>query len=643
MSQRTLRLALDPESAAFLIKRQPLDGELVVSRELVSGATGRHTKSFLDYRDSDNGILAVLEEAHRLLREWEWITNQNDRPLAEFATYQGISLWRASELNLLLTLLVPFVDVLSVLERIFEVERPKAVEILGGDRVATLAAVALAKSRGVPVQWNPTERRFSRGRVRSAFDCWPLGFPEVFLPLARRIRPVVIRLIGQLWNGWVNARVPLAGKKKILGLTVNSRFADILLPVFAELAANPENELLIVDKDFSSATGRLRSVGSSFRVFSGYETRTIARQVTAARRQFMHQWMTLRQDSTFRDGWRCRDVNCWMAVEPKLHEYFTRLFPQLVRIIEITRELIRRESPRTVVLVDERPPFQRAFVEATKRMGIPTVNIQNAIYANIPYGSPIATNYVLVDGELFKDNLAARGTDPSRIVVTGQPRFDFLARKDKRFDRLSICKRLLLDPTVRMVLFVSHPVSAFDPAEERRTLLHAICVAVKTLPRCWLVIKLHPDETDDRFHREITTQAQLEAVRIVRHMDTWELLYASDVVIVASSTMGYEAIVMDRPLIQIIYRAHGHEIYPYAESGAALEVKCLGEIGPVLSKALDDHGTRQALQRGRNEAVKRFAYCLDGQASTRAARFIEQVTEAGVVSPESLSPTGMKR
>lgn len=57
MSQGVLRLALDPESAAFLIQRQPLDEELVVSRELVSGASGIYTKGFLDYRGSDNGFL----------------------------------------------------------------------------------------------------------------------------------------------------------------------------------------------------------------------------------------------------------------------------------------------------------------------------------------------------------------------------------------------------------------------------------------------------------------------------------------------------------------------------------------------------------------------------------------------------------
>lgn len=631
MSQTVLRLVVDPDPLAFGARRPVLGGEIVVSREPAIDAGGARVKSFVDYRDSHHGLFAVLEEAHRLVDDWGRITDHDGRSLAELTAYQEISLWRVAEINLLFALLMPLVDALNVLERIFEVERPRAVEIAGTDRVTALAAVALARAHGVPVRWESAERHFS------------LALPESLLPLASRLRSVAVRVIGRLWNLWIEARSPLVGEKRILALTVNRRFTDILVPVFAELTANPENALLIVDREFSSAAGRLRSAGFPFRTFWGYETRAIAGRVSVTRREFRRRWMTLRDDPAFRGGWRRGEVNCWPAVEPKLREYFTRLFPQLVRIIETTRELVRRERPQAVVLVDERPPFQRAFVEAMRTMGVPTINIQNAVYADIPYGSAMATDYVLVDGELAKENLAARGTDPGRILVTGQPRFDFLARKNERFDRTSICAQLSLDPAGRIVLFASHPVSAFDPPEERRALLQALCLAVKPLPGCALVVKLHPDETNDRFHREMAASVGLTAVRVVRDTDPWELLYVSDVVVVASSTMGYEAIVMDRAVIQVIYRAHGKEIYPYAASGAALDVRTLGEIGPALRRALDDEHTCEALRRGRAEAVRRFAYRLDGRASVRAARFIEQVAEARPPSRATLSAEGLKR
>lgn len=631
MSRRVLRLVVDDDPSAFRTGRPALDGEIVVSRGPAFDSTGAPVKSFGDYRDSNHGLFATLEESHRLVDEWGRITDHAGRSLAELTAYQEISLWRVAEINLLFTWLMPLVDALNVLERIFEAERPTAVEIVGTDRVTALAAVALARAHGVPVRWDRAERHFS------------LALPESLLPLASQLRAVAVRAIGRLWNRWIEARSPLVGEKRILALTVNRRFTDILLPVFAELTANPETALLIVDREFSSATGKLRSAGFPFRAFWGYETGAVAGGAWVARQEFRRRWIRLCDDPAFRGGWRFGKIDCWPAVEPKLREYFTRLFPQLVRIIETTRELVRRERPQAVVLVDERPPFQRAFVEAMRAMGVPTINIQNAVYADIPYGSAIATDYVLVDGELARENLAARGTDPRRILVTGQPRFDFLARETERFDRMSICAWLSLDPAGRIVLFASHPVSAFDPPEERRALLQALCLAVKPLPGCALIVKLHPDETNDRFHRETAASAGLTAVRVVRDMDTWELLYVSDVVVVASSTMGYEAIVMDRTLIQVIYRAHEKEIYPYAASGAALEVRTPGEISPALRRALDDEGTQEALRRGRAEAVRRFAYRLDGRASARAARFIEQVAEARPPAPATLSAEGLKR
>ena len=65
---------------------------------------------------------------------------------------------------------------------------------------------------------------------------------------------------------------------------------------------------------------------------------------------------------------------------------------------------------------------------------------------------------------------------------------------------------------------------------------------------------------------------------ILKNADLWKLLYISDVVIVTNSTVGYEAIVMEKPLIQDRLSKSERDYLDYTKDGAAIPIYDTGHI-----------------------------------------------------------------
>jgi UDP-N-acetylglucosamine 2-epimerase len=324
-------------------------------------------------------------------------------------------------------------------------------------------------------------------------------------------------------------------------------------------------------------------------------------------------------------SFRWRNLPLWDAVRRRLRDNFFVGFPELAQIIETSRRAFIIERPAIVVVTDERPPFQRAFVEAANSLGIPTLNIQNAIIVEYPLGGPISTRRMAVDGEYFKEVLVKMGNDSRAIIVTGQPRFDPLARGDRRFQREEIMERLGLDPKKKVIALFPEPLVTNVREADNDQFIRATFMAVRDLPDVQAATKLHPIDFDFGRPRRIALEVGLHDVAIFHDVDLWELLSISDAALVTTSTVGHEAIAMGRPLIQVTISTTEPFYVPYAEFGAALEVSDIAELGKTIEKALWDPVTLRRLEEGRANYATRFAHGLDGRASERVVDVIDQM------------------
>lgn len=577
-----------------------------------------------DYRDADTTFVEAAEEADTLIKEWAGAPCNTGRTLAEETGYEGVPLWQAVEFNLLYGHLAALVDELRLWDRILEIEKPREVVLLP-DQSSEVPEL-IARSRGIGVR-----RVGSPGRGDVASDSARRTAPWENLPLSltswmRRWRSRARSSRARRFNQ-AHARAIEADPNtlRILVLTVVERFAEVSIPVIKILAQGAANDVLVIDRNFSTASPRLESEGIPFHIFEGYANRATNSVYRDGQRSFHQAWLRISDDPSFQRQIAWRDVGLWPLIGSVLNQYFDALFPEMARIIAVTRNLLSEEQPDVVVVTDERPPFQRAFVRACRMEGVPTVGIQDTLFPDLPYGSPISTDWLAIEGEVARDNLAKRGTPRAKTVITGQPRFDFLVDIKERNRRDTTLEALGLDPRQKTVLVVSQYAGIYFRATDKRRVFEAISSALAQVREIQVIVKLHPDEADGSIERDFAENASLPQCRIVEGGDIVEYLLASDLVIVFFSTVGHEAILLGKPLIQIPVGSGEGTIIPFTEEGGALEGADLTELPSLVQAALFDPRIREDLRRGREAYVHRHVHALDGRSAERVAELVVRV------------------
>ena len=587
--------------------------------------SGAEAHSSGDYRQGDLNSVQAMEVADQLMKRWAGATDSRGRQLDELLTYHGIPLWEVVEIDFLHTRLGPIIDELSVWERILEVERPTRL-VVPRDGLGRIASV-VAMAKGIPFRTIHSGSGMGPGILKDR---------SLTATVPPRLRAWLRRWKSQLWcwrARWYHRSVGMAtadtdGARRIVVLTYTKKCVDIPIAVIRALQADSKNNVLVLDRNFSSAIPRLQDEQIPYRVLEGYGNRKTLGQVRKEEQRLRREWCRLRGDSTFQHQFEHRGFALWPLIEPILQEYLTAFFPEVVRLFEVTRNALRAQRPVVAVITDDRPVFQRVFAWACQKEGVRTVGIQETLIPDLPYGiSPTAAEWVAVEGEAVRDILIKRGTPAKRIVVTGQPRFDFLTRLGPRFNRGRVLRDLDLDPTRPTVLLASQYVGVYFRAEDKRRALEKIYAVLAAMPEVQLVVKPHPDEPKSSMERHLAQAAGLRRFRMVYAGEAMELVFASDLVIVFYSTVGHEAILMDRPLIQIPTAPQERLVAPFTEEGGALEARDLDELPRMIHTALYDPATRDRLRQGRQAYIRRHAYALDGRSSERVAELVMRVAD----------------
>ena len=228
---------------------------------------------------------------------------------------------------------------------------------------------------------------------------------------------------------------------------------------------------------------------------------------------------------------------------------------------------------------------------------------------------------VMAEGE--KSRLIKQGIGASRIIVTGQPRFDSLSRVQGN-KKEEIRARFTPSPETKLVLLTTqhHVENKAWTKQQRQTFVQYIIEAVEELPQCQLVIKTHPKESLSDYRTILNNLGKGTIPLLKDEYPIAELLFACDLLMTVSSTTALEAIILGKPVVTVnIVKAL--VVFPYVETGAAIGVSQKYELAPAIKKALYDPQYRQELARGRERLLSQMLK-QDGKATDRVADLIIQ-------------------
>jgi hypothetical protein len=317
-----------------------------------------------------------------------------------------------------------------------------------------------------------------------------------------------------------------------------------------------------------------------------------------------------------------------LCLEGLLGNLYAGKFDVQARHLWVADTAFELLQPEVVLVGNDRCWEGQAFVQLARQRGIPSVCVQDGVAGNVPFWWWLTADRLAATSQHLVQMLVRHGVPPERCRVTGQPRYDGVARfgpEDQRAARVA----LGLDPSKFSVLFA---VQGTHPPDYVRTIVSALL----GVPGIHVMLRPHPSDRRGLYERVIREQ-QSERVTLHRAGDSLTLVRACDALVTQQSTVVLEAALLEKPVIVADLGGGGHLWgAPFGATGIAISVGGLEELTREvqrLATALQSM-TRRA-SRPRQETLETLLGPVDGHAGDRVAALVAETLETarGAVAP----------
>ena len=225
-------------------------------------------------------------------------------------------------------------------------------------------------------------------------------------------------------------------------------------------------------------------------------------------------------------------------------------------------------------------------------------------------------------GDSMKNILTSEGLCSDNIVVTGNPKFDFLYNIRDNDSKQNLCTKWDIPNDNDIVLVLTNYLVEFGiwTTEQRKRHITAIANAVSGLANTTLVIKVHPVMENELDYHEIFKNSPDPPV-ICKHISIPEILNACSLAITTTSTVGLEIMAMGKPLLIVNLF---NDITLYDETTGAIVINDEQNLFPTIKNILNN-GLNPRVKEACAKFVYQQAYLQDGKAANRISNLISQM------------------
>lgn len=231
--------------------------------------------------------------------------------------------------------------------------------------------------------------------------------------------------------------------------------------------------------------------------------------------------------------------------EKKYKDFYNAIFKviwktQLINLIDedIFRNLIKNTNKIKAIFFCS-DPFTRVLSVIAKEFDIPTFSIIRTLITYDLEFKFINTKYILAKGKQEKEIYINLGFDEKKLKVVGAP---FL--KEKIINKGTMCGQI-------KIFYVDQPFSQSFGIYCKRKIITLIGNKLKNLNNIKLLIKLHPASIDhEKIYEEEFHTIGFSNYQIYKSKyDLNKVLDISDYAIIHNSTVGFNVLFMNKPLI----------------------------------------------------------------------------------------------
>lgn len=366
--------------------------------------------------------------------------------------------------------------------------------------------------------------------------------------------------------------------------------------------------------------------------FERYWSYDVYKKQKQAKDYFNNLWEGLLKEKKFAEIFNYDEKNSFLAIKEVIEPYFKYHFSNLVKYLEISNNLFKKEKPDVIIALTVQVSPQLMTILAAKKNKIPVILICRGLsptnnfelfyrfgkLPNLPQSLYLHGIYAL-SGPWIKENLMKNCKVPEEdIIVTGQPRYDQLVKFRDKFDKEAFLNLHNIDEHKKIVVVSTYyPILAI---EERKKLIRDLLDELKKINEIAVIIKPHPLESQ-KFYDDIIESKKYDALVMSERSNITELLLASDLMIGTSSTTLLEASILNKPVLVLNLSNIGFNrlwaSISSPENGALQYIFKKEEIQPKVREILFDKKIQEKMERARKKFVYDLAYLQDGKATER--------------------------
>jgi len=357
------------------------------------------------------------------------------------------------------------------------------------------------------------------------------------------------------------------------------------------------------------------------------------RQQHNALRNIQDIWRRIQECTNFQETFNYEGIKLWNLVQVQFTHFFENVLPERVIWISAMKRALKKYKPNVIVMHIDTAPIEMTMCAVARLANIPTIVIQHGIQAELRGHDDINTDKFAAWGPMHKERYIAWGNPPDKLEVTGSITFDKLYNRKTDPDvKVKMCQKLGLDANKKIFMIATRTnwpaywTSAFRDADSETTMFREVLKALELCCEEQLVVKVHPGEIRDGMYQNALADVNPKRnhVVITKDVDLHDLIDASDMVIISSSTVALEAMILGKPVI-IVNLTRREDLIPYAGSGAALGVYNAEDIAPAIQRVLSNPSLNEELAENRAKFIHDYAYKIDGKAIERVAALIDEM------------------
>lgn len=377
-----------------------------------------------------------------------------------------------------------------------------------------------------------------------------------------------------------------------------------------------------------------------FFLFKSFLDFGIRKKIKSQKLKLKRLWQELEKNRSLENELICNNISLYQILKYRLKSYFLDdfdSFASAVRNIETAKKMIKSLGIKAVICIDENGS-SRFLVFASKMSDIPSIGLQHGRLAEVG----ISYNYSKEDVYGYKGNLNCQLADktavfgkycknflidignyePKKIVITGQPRTDIFFENKKNYSKRDLCKKLGINPNKKLVVFATE---RFQDSSDAGFALTAIIKALKNNPKTELIVKVHPSE-EEYYYKKILEEQDYRAI-VSRDIDLYNIIFCCDLLISISSTVMFEALIADKPVLQLnlLERYDLFDDKSYEKNKIISLVTNQNQLSKSMNSLLFDNSMLRAIKKDRKNFIFDYYNRIDGKSTKRFIKILSHV------------------